>query len=178
MVLFERAWLDRFLAALPTAPRILDLGCGTGVPVSRFLTDRGAALIGLDYSSAMIDLARHEAPDGDWRLGDMRDLSLDESFDGVLSWDGFFHLTQIEQRAVLPKIASLIRVDGALLLTVGPEEGEVAGMVGGEAVYHASLSPEDYDAILKGLGFKHVVFTPDDPDCDGHSILLATGKAA
>jgi hypothetical protein len=42
----ERLYLDRLLALTPPAPKILDLGCGTGLPVDKYLADRGAGLTG------------------------------------------------------------------------------------------------------------------------------------
>lgn len=36
--LIERAWLDVFLALLPGAsPRVLDIGCGFGVPIAQYV---------------------------------------------------------------------------------------------------------------------------------------------
>ena len=33
---------------------------------------------------------------------DMRNLQLDDVFDGIISWDGLFHLTVAEQRELVP----------------------------------------------------------------------------
>ena len=35
----ERLYLDRLLALTPPAPKILDLGCGTGLPIDKYLAD-------------------------------------------------------------------------------------------------------------------------------------------
>ena len=172
----ERKWLDPFLASLPLRPRVLDLGCGSGVPLGAFLLAQGCDLTGVDYSGAMIALAREHAPSGNWQVQDMRALDLVGDFDGIVSWDAFFHLSQDEQLQLLPILGRLVRPGGALLLTVGPGGGEVTGMVGGEAVYHASLDPEEYRRQLEALGFKDIALTPVDPEVMGRSVLLATGK--
>jgi hypothetical protein len=39
--LAEKAWLDRFLALLPRDAAVLDLGCGSGIPIARHLIERG-----------------------------------------------------------------------------------------------------------------------------------------
>jgi hypothetical protein len=59
------------------------------------------------------------------------------------------------------------------MLTVGPAASEMVGHVGGEPVYHASLAPETYAAILAELGLHIVSFVAEDPDCGGATILLA-----
>ena len=171
--LFERPWLDRFAAHLPIGGQALDLGCGSGAPIAEYLMGRGFAVTGLDASEAMIGLARTAFPEGDWRLGDMRALDLPETFDGILGWNSFFHLTQDEQRQTLPRIAAHLRPGGILMLTVGPEAGERPGHVGNDAIYHASLSPAEYEQRLAQGGMSILSFVPEDTDCNGHTILLA-----
>ncbi len=176
--LVEKAWLDRFLNVLPPGGRVLDLGCGTGEPLGAYFLKSGYALVGVDYAAEMIAIAAKRFPQAQWLVQDMRRLSVEGEFDGIISWDGFFHLSKAEQRAAIPDLAARIRPGGAMLLTVGPREGEATGTVVGETVYHASLSAEEYRDLLARDGFSEILFAPDDPDCTGHSVLLATGKGA
>ena len=56
--LMERAYLDALLARLDTQNRhVLDLGCGAGEPIARYLIDAGCRVTGVDASSAMISLS-------------------------------------------------------------------------------------------------------------------------
>ena len=103
---------------------------------------------------------------------DMRELAFDNKFDGIIAWDSFFHLKPDEQRSTLQRFIQHLRPGGALLLTVGDEAGEVLGTVEGEAVYHSSLSPEEYKRILSSAGFKNVEMVLRDEICD-RSVLLA-----
>lgn len=171
--LHERLWLDRFTARLPPGGHVLDLGCGAGDPIAGFLRESGFRVTGLDAATAMLEIARARDPSGDWRQGDMRALDLPERFDGILGWNSFFHLTPDDQRATLPLLARHLVPGGALMLTVGPRAGEVEGRVGGERVYHASLAPTEYEAILTRLGLRILVFTKEDPACDLQTVLLA-----
>lgn len=172
--LIEKAWLDRFLARLRPGGRLLELGCGAGEPVGRYFLDQGFELTGLDYAQAMIDIAAARLPQARWLVQDMRALQLDQTFDGVCSWDGFFHLSVAEQRLLLPRLESLVAPGGAVILTVGPAHGEVLGTVAGESVYHASLSPEEYRQRLLGAGFDQIEFVAEDASCGGRSVLLAS----
>ena len=158
---------------MPAHVSILDLGCGAGDPIASYFIQHGHSVVGMDSSSNMLAMARKNIPRGDWRLGDMRQLDLPERFNGIIGWNSFFHLTRDEQRKTLPEIARHLLPGGALLLTVGPHEGEVAGCVGDDPIYHASLSLNEYSDILLSHTVRIREFTPEDPDCYGMTILLA-----
>lgn len=63
--------------------RVLDAGCGTGRIAVR-LDELGYDVLGVDVDASMLAVARAEAPDLDWRLGDLATLALGETFDLVL----------------------------------------------------------------------------------------------
>lgn len=170
---FEKNWLDKFIQLLPLKGQVLDLGCGAGEPISQYLLEQEFKLTGLDASSKMLEICTSRFPMGTWVKMDMRELKLDKLFDGIISWDGFFHLTQEEQRQALQRFAEHLKPDGALLLTIGHESGEVTGIVEGKEVYHASLAAEEYKEILNTLGFENIEIVLEDESCGCHSILLA-----
>jgi 2-polyprenyl-3-methyl-5-hydroxy-6-metoxy-1,4-benzoquinol methylase len=91
--LVEGAWLDRFRGLLADGAAVLDIGCGSGEPIARYLREQGCAVTGVDSSPSMIVMCRGHFPDGDWRVADMRTLSLGRAFGGLLAWDSFFHLS-------------------------------------------------------------------------------------
>ena len=142
--LFEARWLARFSACLPARARVLDLGCGAGEPIARWFIAEGFTVTGIDFAEPMLDLARARWPDGDWRQVDMKRLELGETFDGIIAWNSFFHLRPDEQRMCIGRMAKHLEPGGSVLMTVGHKAGEVSGTVGGEPVYHASLSPAEY----------------------------------
>ncbi|RYG60250.1 class I SAM-dependent methyltransferase, partial [bacterium] len=63
---------------------ILDLGCGTGHLTAR-IEQRGAAVIGLDPSEKMLETARREYQDIDFRQDDARTFEFPERFDAIFS---------------------------------------------------------------------------------------------
>ncbi|MEP4198629.1 MAG: class I SAM-dependent methyltransferase [Aliishimia sp.] len=171
--LFEARWLARFSACLPHGGHVLDLGCGAGEPIARWFIAEGFSVTGVDYSEPMLEIARSRWPNGDWRQGDMRELDLGEIFDGIVCWNSFFHLTQDEQRAFMPRLRKHLKPGGSVLLTVGPKDGEASGTVGGEQVYHASLSPAEYATVLQEQGLRLTGFLAEDPETQKHSVLMA-----
>lgn len=176
-VLYERDWLERFLAHVPAGGRVLDLGCGAGEPIARFLIDRGCELVGLDFSATMLAIARERFPGTRFVEGDMRALDLGERFAGIVAWDSFFHLTKDEQRDLIPRLSAHLEPGGAFLATVGPRESEGIGRVGDGPVYHASLSPAEYAARFSDAGMTIERFVAEDPDCDRRSVILARLQA-
>ena len=171
--LFERPWLDKFLAHVRPPRRILDLGCGTGNPIARYLVDRRATVTGVDGSAAMIALFQDIVPGATAIHHDMRFLNLGQRFDGILAWNSFFHLSQKDQRAMFPVFANHAAPGAALMFTAGPSAGEVMGTAGGQPVYHSSLDPDDYRTLLAENGFDVLRYAPEDPGCQGHTIWLA-----
>src|SRR5207237_592149 len=96
--LVEGAWLDRFRNLLAAGAGILDIGCGSGEPISRYLIKQGHPVTGVDSSPEMIAMCRDRFPDREWHVADMRELSLGSTFGGILAWDSFFHLSHDDQR--------------------------------------------------------------------------------
>lgn len=171
--LFESAWLDRFLASVPPDGTILDIGCGSGEPLARHFVEHGFHVTGIDGSEKLIALCRARMPRHDWQVADMRRLSFGRRFDGLIAWDSFFHLTYEDQRAMFPVFRAHAAPGAALMFTSGPEHGEAVGEFGGEPLYHASLDAKEYRTLLDANGFEVVDFTPEDPDCGGHTVWLA-----
>lgn len=171
--LFEKAWLDRFLALLGPHASILDLGCGAALPIAGYLIAQGHSVTGVDSSPPLLEIARARFPAQEWIVADMRTLALGRRFDGILAWDSFFHLTPEDQTAMFPVFQSHASSRGALLFTSGPEHGSVLGEFEGEPLYHGSLDPEEYRTLLTQTGFHVVAHVVEDRTCGDHTLWLA-----
>ena len=167
----ERPWLDAFLDHVPSAGTVLDLGCGSGEPIARYLIRRGRQVTGVDASPGLIALCRERFPEQDWIVADMRGLDLGRTFDGMIAWHSSFHLTGADQRALFPVLARHLKPGGVLMFTSGHEDGERIGEWRGEPLYHASLSTAEYRERLEAEGFtilRHV----GDYDAGGITVWL------
>ncbi|MEM9786410.1 MAG: class I SAM-dependent methyltransferase [Pseudomonadota bacterium] len=174
--LIEKAWLDRMLTAAPRATgqvRVLDLGCGSGQPMATYLAERGAHLTGVDATHVMTSLYAENLPGATVLQADMRSLRLDKHFDAIIAWNSFFHLSADDQRAMFPIFAAHAAPRATLMLTAGHKAGEAIGQVADTPIYHASLAPDEYRLLLRENGFDVLHYTPEDPDCGGHTVWLA-----
>jgi SAM-dependent methyltransferase len=169
----ETAWLDQFSALLRQGSPILDIGCGSGAPVAKYLIDQGFAVDGVDASPTLIAHCRERFPQRCWHVADMRALALQKTFSGLLAWDSFFHLSHDDQRRMFPIFKRLASPHAALMFTSGTSHGEALGSYRGEPLYHASLAPEEYRALLESNGFRVVAHVVEDPTCGGHTVWLA-----
>jgi len=107
------------------------------------------------------------------RLADMRRLALGETFQGLIAWDSFFHLTHDDQRRMFGVFQTHAAPGAALLFTSGPRHGVSVGSYHGEALYHASLDPVEYETLLQGHGSGVLAYVPEDPTCGAHTVWLA-----
>lgn len=83
--LFEQPWLERFLNLLPNNGRILDIGCGNGMPIADYFIRQGFQVTGVDSSQPMIDRCLQRFPEQRWAVADMRTLALTDKFDGLIA---------------------------------------------------------------------------------------------
>lgn len=157
----DRALLTAF-ADLVGPGLICDIGCGPG-HITRYLADRHANIIGLDLSSAMIEIARQHAPGLAFTVGSMLNLPVaNNALAGAVSLYSIIHLTPSERSAAFHEFARVIRPKGWLLLAFHVDSLECAT----GAVNHLTswfgqcveldgyfLEPDDVVAQLVAAGF-------------------------
>jgi hypothetical protein len=120
-------------------------------------------VVGVDSSPTLIALCRARFPGAEWVVMDMRQLDLGRRFDGILAWDSFFHLHMDDQRRMFARFGDHARPGAPLMFTSGTSEGSVLGQYHGEALYHASLDPEEYRRLLADNGFSVNARVVEDP---------------
>ncbi|MFF5584768.1 class I SAM-dependent methyltransferase [Streptomyces hygroscopicus] len=125
----------RWLAeTLPPGSRVLDVGCGTGVPTARQLTDAGHTVVGIDISQGMLKLARDNVPEATFHHVDIVDLRVGGRygpggplelgpFDGVTANFSLLLLPRPEIPYALRTLHAVLRPEG--LLTLGMVEADI-----------------------------------------------------
>lgn len=111
----------RALAAdLPQGSRILDVGCGNGLPAKREL-----ALIhevtGVDISEEQIARASANVPTATFIRGDVREVDLPVgAFDSIVALYLIDNIAREDYRALFRRLSELLRPNGRLLLSAEP----------------------------------------------------------
>jgi SAM-dependent methyltransferase len=115
-------WLDQLIARLPAGVRVLDLGCGAGLPVARDLRDRGFVVTGIDGSARQIELARRNVPGATFIQADMTSAGFAAaSFDAVTAFYSITHIPRDLHSELFLHIASWLQPGGILLASLGAE---------------------------------------------------------
>jgi cyclopropane fatty-acyl-phospholipid synthase-like methyltransferase len=173
----DRIWIEAF-AKETGGGRVLDLGCGGGEPVARFLIDCGLRVTGVDSSPQMIALARGRMPDQEWIVADIRRLALNRRFDSILAWDSYFHLAHEAQRTMFAVFSAHAGDHAVLMFNTGPAHGEAASTFTfkDEQLYHASLAPAEYRTLLNQSGFDVVRHVANDIQSGGRTVWLCRRK--
>ena len=152
------AALEDLASLLPPEAAVLDLGCGAGVPVTRWLADRGFAITGVDVSARQLELACANVPEGTFLKADMTEVVFEpETFDAVVAFHSIIHVPRTEHPALLKSIHRWLKPGGALLatMTVTDYEGREEDWEG----WGAPMVWSHYDrnanvAMLKDTGFQ------------------------
>jgi SAM-dependent methyltransferase len=141
---------------LPRGARVLDIGCGTGIPLTRVLLDAGHQVLGLDSSARMLNLFRINLPGVPLVRGLVQDGGLaDESFDAAIAWGIMFHLTQPEQIKAIAAVSRVLRPEAPFLFTSGDADGRspLEGTMNGVVFRYYSFRKDEYERILNEHGF-------------------------
>ena len=133
---------------LPAGGRVLDLGCGPGVPITRILVDAGLAVHALDASPSMAAAFRERYPDIPLECASALHSSFfNLSFDGILAWGLIFLLPADEQATLIRKTARTLRPGGRLMFTAPVQKCTWQDVLTGEE--SISLGRETYVALLQ-----------------------------
>ena len=171
-------YLKRLDKLLNGGSTILDLGCGGGIPVDSYLVERGHKVIGLDISNAMLDLARRNVPDAEYRLCDMADLKEGEySVDAVVSFFSIIHVDRRLHRQLFQHLRSYLPRGAPILVTMGESDWEGEEDFLGVPMAWSHFDRSANRALIADCGFS-ILYEDLHPgnssgDDDWHPIFLA-----
>jgi cyclopropane fatty-acyl-phospholipid synthase-like methyltransferase len=151
-------YLAEFDDRLSPGSKVLELGCGAGVPCSRKLAERHDVL-GVDLSQRQVELARANVPGARFEKADMTALELPEQeFDGVAAFYSILHVPRAEQPALIARIARWLKPGGLFLASLGVGTPDVTETWLGVEMFFGSNTPEVNRDVLG----RHLEIVIDD----------------
>lgn len=173
--------IRRFCAHLPPRGTVDDLGCGTGVPFARTLSEAGHGVVMVDTSPKMLERAAANAPKAHARLDDMRDfIAAVEGgvTDGVVANNSILHMPREEHAAMFAAILKALRPGGVFLY--GGLDGDVEGQhiewLGGK-FYHSYYPMAKTVELLEQAGFV-IEYAEREPDFGEAGVWIQAIKPA
>jgi SAM-dependent methyltransferase len=145
---------ERFVALLPTPGRVLELGCGAGVPSTQALAQR-FEVVGVDISEAQLKRARKNVPNAKFVHADLAEAQFSsQSFDGVAAFYSLSHVPRDEHAALFGRIFEWLKPGGVFLASLGVGgESDSTGDWLGVPMFFSSHSAAENRALLETAGF-------------------------
>ena len=170
--------LDDLIDRLPANAKVLDAGCGAGIPISQILSEH-FDVTGVDFSEAQIALAKKHVPNGSFICQDMTRLDFPENtFDGICSYYAIIHIPREEHQPLLTNFYRMLKFGGFALLCLGAEHliDDIDEDYLGTRMYWSHYDTETYLNMLNDCGFSTIWSKRvADATCEGagHLFVLA-----
>lgn len=146
----EKKYVDLLINYIQPGAAIVDIGCGSGYPISSYLIEQGFHLTGIDSSQKLLDIAKINCPMMNCIHGDIRTIPVTEKYDAIIEWWCLFHLPKNDHAKMFSRFASWLKDGGILEFTTGANDHESTSseMLGQPLNFH-SLAPAMYENFLK-----------------------------
>ena len=170
-------WIAVILKA-GKAGRVLDLGCGNGILVTKYLSDRGFEVTGVDISETQVERTRALVPRATFICRDMTRLRFKKgSFSAITAFYSIIHIPVVQHRLILTNIYKWLQAGGYFFATLGSSawtgwEKDWLGVPGAE-MYWSHADRDTYFNWLHEDGFEMIEdrFIPEGDS--GHQLFIA-----
>jgi trans-aconitate methyltransferase len=171
-----------FARRLPDEARVVDLGCGPGLPTTRDLAAR-FEVVGVDISPVQLELARGNVSRATFIESDLRALRFPaRSLDGVVALYSLGHVPREDHPDLLEAIASWLKPGGLLLACLpAGESSSRRGEWLGVSMFFNGLDDARYRELLQGVGFSLIhdeIRTMREPEGDATFLWIMAEKSA
>jgi len=152
----DAKYLALLTARLSSGARVLDLGCGAGVGITKALADR-YEVTGVDLSKRQLELARKAVPNATFVRGDMTKVKFRPgSFDAITSFAAVIHVPREEHRLLFRRMHQWLKPGGLLLVTLGTDDwiSSDQDRFFGVPMYWSQFDAETGKKLVRECGFR------------------------
>jgi 2-polyprenyl-3-methyl-5-hydroxy-6-metoxy-1,4-benzoquinol methylase len=141
----------KWARTLPPGAAVIDLGCGSGIPITQVLVTEGLNVCAVDASPSLVLAFRKNFPNIPVACEAVEDSAFfARTFDAVLAWGLMFLLSPEQQQLLLQRIAPILNPRGRLLFTAPAKPASWNDIMTG--LESRSLGAEEYKRQLHSLG--------------------------
>jgi SAM-dependent methyltransferase len=172
---YFRAFLERVLEFIPEDGLGLDTGCGAGL-IAAEITTR-ARVVGVDISSAQLELARRNAPDTSLVRADVAEVAFEpRSFDAVVAFWSLIHVPRELHESVIARIHVWLKPGGVFAGTLGSGDNPAEHVQDfyGAPMYWSHFDAEVNRRLLRQAGFRLLEADEIEDEGETHLWLIAT----
>ncbi|KAK4506416.1 hypothetical protein PRZ48_000146 [Zasmidium cellare] len=118
---FKKACIAKAITLLQPGARVLDVGCGTGIPVAKMLADAGMDVEGTDVAPNMVKLAQSRIK-GTFHVTDMVDYKPEGTYAGVFIIYSQLGLSYTAFNATARRLAQALEPGGVMVIGQSPAD--------------------------------------------------------
>jgi SAM-dependent methyltransferase len=147
-----------FINLLPEKAKVLDIGCGGGVPILKMMLKNGFIAVGIDFSKSMLEIAKKNVPNAELIYGDITKADFESnSFDGIISSYATIHIHRSLHSSLYNNIHNWLKPGGIMLVIIGRTEWEEIEDFYGVDMAWSHPAPAESLQMMRNSGFE-VVF--------------------
>lgn len=141
----------QWASGLRPGSEVVDIGCGSGVPISQALIDAGFTVFGIDASPTLLAMFCQRFPQAHARCETIQSSTLfDRKFDGAVAVGLLFLLSESDQRRMIDKVGQVLRPGGSFLFSAPRIQCEGRDIQTGQL--SLSLGEVEYRHMLNTAG--------------------------
>ena len=145
-----------FCDRLPKHARVLDVGCGPGIPIGKALVGKDFKVTGVDLSETMVSLAKNNVPEAGFLCMSMTDLDEKEVYDGIIAAYSMLCLEPEQFKQTAQRMVTALKPGGLLLVTLNEPSGahkeeESYACIMGQRMYSRPYTETEVKAAFEDL---------------------------
>ena len=148
-------YLQRLMESLSAGSRVLELGCGPGIPIGIEIVQAGHMYVGVDLSREQLEIARDNVAGGKFIRADMTEIDFKPgSFDAIAAFYSIIHVPRELHAELFARICLWLKPGGLFVASLGARDnpGGVDAWIDDVPMYWSGHDAETNMAMLEAAG--------------------------